>query len=106
MSITVNGWIVIQGHAVSLMFSIIKDKRMCSPCSSLLCASCFYAMPSYSSLPFLGPYLCSDSLMPYLGITTCPMSYSSLLMSVFSSNLSFIPVFHTLHQLFTTHCIT
>src|SRR5260221_13647467 len=76
---------------------------MCSPCSSLLCASCFYAMPSYSSLPFLGPYLCMDSLVPYLGITTCPMSYSSLLMSVVSSKLSFILVFHTLHQMWNTH---
>ena len=76
---------------------------MCSPCSSLLCASCFYAMPSYSSLPFLGPYLCMDSLMPYLGITMCPMSYSSPLVSVISSKLFFILVFHTLHRMWNTH---
>jgi len=76
---------------------------MCSPCSSLLCASHFYATLSYSSLPFLGPYLCMDSLMPYLGITMCPMSYSSLLMSVVSSKLSFILVFHTLHWMWNTH---
>ncbi len=76
---------------------------MCSPCSSLLCVSRFYATPLYSSLPFLGPYLCMDSLMPYLGITMCPMSYSSPLVSVISSKLFFILVFHTLYQMRNTH---
>src|SRR5258708_9820912 len=37
--VTVDGWIFIRDRAASPMFSIIEEKRTCSPCSSLLCAS-------------------------------------------------------------------